>query len=170
MFRQDGKRHQFCRLRTGLFLILAFSVMCIIMNRTGEYLINYGSVILNNRRGPPYLTYIISSLPQRLNSTMKELKAGLPRFFNINHKLPVPLNDSRILRSGDVHVSSLLLTYVDLWRSFGSRPEAEYRDGDWMFVFEDDVGIVPPHIMKAFYGKIYKKWKYSNPKRWLASK
>ncbi|CAM4777211.1 unnamed protein product [Rotaria magnacalcarata] len=108
---------------------------------------------LRRRQGPPYLTYIISSIPQRFNSTMKALKTVLPGFFNVKHKEPVPHSDSRILRNGDMNASSLLLTNIDLWSAFAWSSSTDFSDNDWILIFEDDVRIVPPEIMKTFYGE-----------------
>lgn len=132
--------------------------------------VNVTSQNLLVRRGPPYLAYIISGIPQRYNSTLKQLNDALPDFFRFHHKQPVPHNDSRILRTGDMKVSSLLLTFIDLWNDIGSRPAAQLHDDEWVFFFEDDVGIVPSHIMKSFYSKIYEKWNYGNPNPSLASR
>ncbi|CAF4868591.1 unnamed protein product, partial [Rotaria magnacalcarata] len=115
---------------------------------------------LANSRGTPYLAYIISGIPQRYNSTLMQLRDALPGFFNFNRKQPVSHNDSRILRTGDVKVSSLLLTYIDLWNDIGARSAIELRDNDWIFLFEDDVAIIPRSIIKSFYKTIYEKWKY----------
>ncbi|CAF3293188.1 unnamed protein product [Rotaria socialis] len=123
---------------------------------------------LANPRGPPYLAYIISGIPQRHNSTRKQLRDALPGFFNFNHKQPVSLNDSRILRTVDMKVSSLLLTYIDLWNDIGARSPIELRENDWIFLFEDDVAIIPRRIMKSFYKRIYEKWRYRSPNPNLA--
>lgn len=102
-----------------------------------------------------YLTYIISAVPQRLNFTSTVLNTRLPGFFNTHYKLSVPHNDSRIFYKAGIHAASLMLTYIDLWREIGSKPDTELSQNDWVFVFEDDVDIVPIGILKAFYSKVY---------------
>lgn len=119
-------------------------------------------------RPPPYLTYIISNIPRRFNFTLKNLQTALPNYFDIKHKQSVSLNDSRIFRNNDQSASSLLLTYIDVWRDFGARPEAEYSDGDWMFLFEDDVNVVSTDLIRNIYPKIYAKWNYTNSNTSLA--
>jgi hypothetical protein len=118
---------------------------------------------LRNKRGPPYLTYILSSVPRRFNFTVKSLTSGLPGFFNINRKQPVSLNDSRIYHHGNPKYSSVLLTYVDLLTDIGSKSEAELTYNDWVFIFEDDANIVPAHVIRTSFGKIYAKWNSSYP-------
>ncbi|CAF5177747.1 unnamed protein product, partial [Rotaria magnacalcarata] len=86
-----------------------------------------------------------------------------PGFFNITLKQCVSHNDSRIMGHRQINVGSLLLTHVDIWDEIGSRSDHELGHNDWVFVFEDDVSVVPPEIMKSFYGKIYTAWDYKNP-------
>ena len=123
---------------------------------------------LRKSRGPPYLAYIISSTQRRFNFTLVNLNTVLPNYFNIKQKQSVSHNDSRIFRNSDPQVSSLLLTYIDLWSDFGARSEAEFTDNDWMFLFEDDVNIVHPKIIESFHPQIYAKWNYSNPNSSIA--
>ncbi|CAM2707179.1 unnamed protein product [Rotaria socialis] len=124
---------------------------------------NENSLHSKSHRGQPYLAYIITSTSRRFNSTYTELAIALPGFFNIIRKECVSQNDSRIMGHGQINVASLLLTHVDIWDEIGSRSDHELGQNDWAFVFEDDVSIVPPEIMKGFYGKIYTAWKYKNP-------
>lgn len=118
--------------------------------------------ISKRRPGAPYLAYIISAVEKRRNFTMNCLKERLPGYFKIIQKSAVPHNDSRIVKNGDKQVSALLLAHIDLWTEFGSKPEAEYLDDDWFFIFEDDVDIVPTHIINQFYPTIYQQWLSNN--------
>lgn len=119
-------------------------------------------------RGPPYLTFIISSVSHRFNRTFYNLNIATPGYFNIQQRRPVLKNDSRITVNRDTKVASLLLTYVDLWDDIGARPESELRDNDWIFIFEDDVNIVPLEVVENFYPDIHTKWNYSNPNTSIA--
>ncbi|CAF4596725.1 unnamed protein product [Rotaria magnacalcarata] len=148
------------------------------MNKGGKQSNNCRLLIVNNRnsshsqsyRGQPYLAYIITSTSPRFNFTYIELTTALPKFFKIIRKSSVSHNDSRIVRRGDVRVLSLLLTHIDTWHDIESRSDRELGENDWAFVFEDDVAIVPPAIMKSFYGKIYTAWNYAKPNPILGSK
>ena len=175
MFWCVTKKHRYYPIFGGIFLIIMMLVMHISMNP--PWTISHDHKMLNltksnfskpiRKRGPPYLTYIVSAISKRLNSTMKNLHEKMPGFFNIHHRKSVSFNDSRILRSGDMKVSSLLLTYVDLWSYFGSRPESEFADNDWMFLFEDDVDIVPMSVIESFQPKLSPKWNHSSPNHCL---
>ena len=85
--------------------------------------------------------------------------------FNIQHKQRVSTNDSWIVSR---RVSSLLLTYIDLWNGIGAKTESELTDDDWIFLFEDDVNIVGFNIIEKFYPQIYAKWNHSNSNNSLA--
>lgn len=122
---------------------------------------NSGSLHIRKKRGPPYLTYIMSSSPRRFNFTFGNLQDRVPNYFNVKLKHSVSINDSRIFYTDDIRASSLLLTYVDLWTAFGAQPETEYSDNDWVFLFEDDVDIVPYGIIERFYSKLFAQWNYS---------
>ncbi|CAF3459880.1 unnamed protein product [Rotaria socialis] len=158
MHMDDANNNQLCRALTKIFLMLLLLILFITMSNAGKQMNDCQPMFISEvnspsrrRQGPPYLTYIISSIPQRFNSTLKELNTVLPGFFNVKHKEPVPHSDSRILRHGDMNASSLLLTNIDLWSAFGWSSSANYSDNDWILIFEDDVRIVSPEIMKTFY-------------------
>jgi hypothetical protein len=104
----------------------------------------------------------------RLNATLTNLKTALPGYFNIKHKQSVPFTDSRIVLNGDKYASSLLLSFIDIWMDLGARSEAELKDNDWIFIFEDDVNIVSMDVIQRFYPEIHAKWKYSNPNSSIA--
>jgi hypothetical protein len=99
---------------------------------------------------------------------LSNLNTVLPNYFNIRHKQPVSLNDTRIYKEGHKEILSLSLTYIDLWNDFGARPEAEYTDNDWIFLFEDDVNIVPFTIIQSFHPQLYAKWNCTNPNSSIA--
>lgn len=169
------KKQRYCPILSGITLIGMILVMYVSMD--SPWKLSHDRSMLNltkpnfskpiGKRGSPYLTYIVSAIPKRLNSTMKNLHEKMPGFFNMQHKKSVSFNDSRILRSGDMKVSSLLLTYVDIWSYFGSRPENEFTDNDWIFLFEDDVDIVPMSLIESFQPKLYPKWNHSSPNHYL---
>jgi hypothetical protein len=166
------------RVFSGIVLICIMLAMYVNMNSSWTTLPDRKMVNVNEsstalpiqKRGPPYLAYVVSAIPKRLNSTIKNLQEKIPGFFDIRHKQSVSYNDSRILRTGDMKVSSLLLSYIDLWSYFGSRPECEFTDNDWIFLFEDDVDIVPMSIIERFHPKLYEKWNYSSPSHSLAGR
>ena len=123
---------------------------------------------LSKNHGPPYLAFIISPMPKRLNATLTNLQTVLPGYFNIKHKQSVPFTDSRIVLKGDKYASSLLLSFIDIWTDLGAKSEAELKDNDWIFIFEDDVNIVSMDVIQRFYPQIYAKWNYSNPNTSIA--
>ena len=178
MFWRMERQKRFYRVFSGIVLFSIMLVTLISMNSSCKTIQDHEVLSVNKfnitisikKRGPPYLTYIVSAIPKRFNSTMTNLQGKMPGFFNIHHKQSVSYNDSRILRTGDMKVSSLLLTYVDLWSYFGSRPDNEFTDTDWIFLFEDDVDIVPLSIIERFHPKLYAKWNYSSPNHSLAGR
>lgn len=124
-------------------------------------------VIKNNT---PYLTFIISAVPARRNFTMTTLNTRLPGFFHAKHWKTVSKTDPRIFQSGGIHAASLMLTYLDLWKDISLKAESELADDDWVFLFEDDVDIVPLGILEAFYNEIYTQWNKTNPSKALAGR
>jgi len=122
-------------------------------------------------RGPPYPTYIISISPNRYNRTRNNIETMVPNLFNIQIKHPVSRNDSRMYTNGvDPGASSLMLTFIDLWTDFGAQPESAYSDNDWMFIFEDDVNVVPYSIIQGFYPKIFAQWNYNSSNSSIAGR
>lgn len=107
------------------------------------------------RTDPPYCTFIISSIPERFNFTFNNLRSRLPGFLDVRKREPVPHSDPRIFRGGSLGVSSLLLTFIDLWVEFGWSSDDDVADDDWMFLIEDDVDIVPPPILSSYHEKKY---------------
>lgn len=178
MFWRMETQQRFYRVFSGIVFVSIMLGMLISMNSSWTTFQDhkvlsgnkFNTTISSKRRSPPYLTYIVSATPKRLNSTMTNLQDKMPGFFNIHHKQSVSFNDSRILRTGDMKVSSLLLTYVDLWSYFGSTPDNEFTDNDWIFLFEDDVDIVPMSIIERFHPKLYARWNYSSPNHSLAGR
>ena len=112
--------------------------------------------------GPPYLAFIISSMLARFNTTSTNLNSVLPGYFNIQHKQPVSTNDSRIMSGTSVSALSLLLTYIDLWNEIGAKAESELMDDDWIFLFEDDVNIVPLKFIPKLCSELNAKRNHSN--------
>ena len=112
--------------------------------------------------GSPYLTYIISAVPKRINFTSRILHTKLPGFFNASYRNSVPYNDSRMFKTNGAPAGSLMLTYIDLWREIGSKADNELTDNEWIFIFEDDVDLVPLHILKSFYNHIYTQLNFSD--------
>lgn len=175
---KSDSTHRFHRL---FMILLLVCVVLVIFTRFNQQMLenrSSQSFMLNNitqssshrKKGAPYLAYIISAIEKRRNFTMNCLNERLPGFFNISHRSAVSHNDSRIVRNGDRQVSSLLLSHIDLWTEFGSKPEAEYADDDWLFIFEDDVDIVPLHIVESFYPNVYKQWTTKNASQALRGK
>lgn len=105
-----------------------------------------------------YLTYIMFAVPNRFNFTKSVLDTRLPGFFNATHRQCVLYNDSRMYKHAGLGAASLMLSYIDLWREIGSKSDTELADNDWIFLFEDDVDIIPLSILKSFYPKLYLKW------------
>lgn len=120
--------------------------------------------------GPPYLAYIISSVPGRFNPTLNNLNTILPGFFKIKIREPVLQNDSRIPSRVEASVGSLLLTNIDLWSELGWNSASTLNDKDWIFIFEDDVRIAPLPMIESFYGKINRTENNTNPNILLKSK
>lgn len=156
---KNDENRRFHRLFIGILSVCIILIIFANVNQLRKKSIHckYPSIhlkgsLLGKRRGPPYLTYIISNLPKRLNLTRTSLISRIPFYFNIHHRQPVPHDDLRIRQHGDMNMSSLLLTYVDLWSEFGWKKTDEYNDNDWIFIFEDDVDIVPREIIEKFYG------------------
>lgn len=120
---------------------------------------------LSPSRGPPYSAYIIAHTEKRFNATFDNLTNALPGFFNIQRIQSMSYNDSRIAGAGDLRVASLLLTHINIWNEFGSKSDTDVGENDWVFVFEDDVGVIPISIMKRIYRPIYKSFarRYPNP-------
>lgn len=118
---------------------------------------------LTRRRGPPYTAYIISYSDRRFNATLYDITTALPGFFNMSRKQAVSINDSRINRASDLGVSSLLLSHIDVWNEFGSKAASERCDDDWVFVFEDDVGVIPYEIIRNFHTQAYMSWNDTYP-------
>jgi hypothetical protein len=176
IYKNDSIKCTLRRRFIGILLVCIALIIYINMNTLQKQfntckpsLLNYSTVShLRESRGPPYLAFIISATTRRFNATFVNLNTALPGHFILKRKEIVSHNDSRIFRTGDRQVSSLLLTYVDLWHDFGARPEAEFTDNDWIFLFEDDVNIVPNHIISSFHPKLYAKWNYTNPNSSLA--
>ncbi|CAF4471022.1 unnamed protein product [Rotaria socialis] len=168
---EDNDKNQFRRWFTRISLILILTLIVFVMNQWGKQSNSCRFLIVNNRnsshsqsyRGQRYLAYIITSTSPRFNATYTELTTALPKFFKIIRKPSVSHTDSRIVPNNYVRVSSLLLTHIDTWHEIGSKSDHELGENDWVFVFEDDVGIVPPAIMNSFYRKIYTIWKYAKP-------
>lgn len=134
-----------------------------------KHLSDKNSSQLRRRRGPPYLTYIISISIPRYNRTRNNIEVPVPKFFNIKRRLPVSRNDSRMYRNNvDEAAASLMLTFIDLWGDFAAQSDSEYSENDWMFIFEDDVNVVPNSIIAGFYPKIFPRWNYTNPNTSIA--
>lgn len=121
-----------------------------------------------SRKNSSYLAYIMSAIPHRLNFTKSVLEARLPGFFNITHRKCVPLNDSRVYKNAGEGAGALMISYIDLWREIGSKPDEELADNDWIFLFEDDVDIIPLDILRKFYSKVYLKWNRHGQSKSLA--
>lgn len=157
-----------------VYVILYFNspsttLQSVSINTKQLFNINSSQSQSRQRRGPPYLTYIISVSTQRFNRTKNNLESRLPNFFNTKKKQPVSRNDSRMYRNGaDENAASLMLTFIDLWDEIGALPNTEYSDNDWVFIFEDDVNVVPNSIIQGFYPKIFAQWNYSNPNTSIA--
>ena len=105
-----------------------------------------------------FLTYIMFSVANRFNFTKSIFDTRLPGFFNASHRYCVPKNDSRVYSNAGLGAGSLMLSYIDLWREIGSKPDSELDDDDWIFLFEDDVDIIPWEILRKFYPKLFLKW------------
>lgn len=132
---------------------------------------NHSSPIRSRKHnGPPYSTYILSAVAKRINFTSRILNTRLPGFFNITYRNCVPYNDSRIFKTSGIAAGSLMLTYIDLWKEIGSKPAEELDENEWVFIFEDDVDLVPLHILKDFYNKIYTTLNFSNVSYPIAGK
>jgi hypothetical protein len=176
IFKNDFNNCTLRRRFTGILLIIIALMIYINMSKLQKksnpcktfLVVNSTARHLRESRGPPYLAFIISSSPRRFNATLINLNTALPGYFNIQHKQPVSHNDSRILRHGDKQVSSLLLSYIDMWRDFGAKPEVEFTDNDWVFLFEDDVNVASVSLIKSFNPQIAVKWNISNPHTLLA--
>lgn len=120
---------------------------------------------VSRNQSSPYLAYIIAFTEKRFNATFQDLTAALPGFFKIQRIQSVSHNDSRLIGAGDMQVASLLLTHISIWNEIGSKPDTEVAENDWVFVFEDDVNVVPINIMRDFHGPSYKSFteEYPNP-------
>ena len=157
-FCKPGNKHWFLLILFGTLLVCLILAMNYRCNRwiyeVPRTRANFKGELrssLTKTKSRPYLAYIINGVPRRENFTQNILKKRLPGIFNIVKRTAVPHNDTRVVRHGDKHVSALLLTHIDLWTEFGSKLETEYSDHDWVFIFEDDVDIVPPNIAETFY-------------------
>ncbi|CAF3824585.1 unnamed protein product [Rotaria sp. Silwood1] len=169
----NSNPNRFYHLFYGI-IILTVICLTIFLNLQNKFhncnvfdLYNSSSRNIRNSSGPPYLAYIISSIPARFKFTKSNLNNALPNYFNIKKKQSVPYNDSRINFHSSIQFSSLLLTYVDLWNEIGAKPNAELKENDWIFLFEDDVNIVNITLIERFYQQIYAKWKYKDPQHSL---
>lgn len=110
----------------------------------------------------PYPAYIISSKDDRFNFTQTNLNKALPNYFDIKRKYSVLHNDTRISRFGLPQVSSLLLTYIDLWSEIGKTPKRQLEDNDWVFIFEDDVNILVNEIIQQFHTELFNRWNHTD--------
>ncbi|CAF3191257.1 unnamed protein product [Rotaria socialis] len=124
---------------------------------------NGNSSYIQRHHGQPYLAYVITSTHRRFNSTYKQLTNALPRFFNIIRRQSVSHNDSRIMGHAQVNVLSLILTHISVWDEIGSKSENELGENDWVFVFEDDIGVVTAPLVKFIYKRIHARRRYAIP-------
>ena len=116
----------------------------------------------------PYLGFVVSAVPNRFNFTKSTLNSWLRGIFNLTHRKSVNKTDPRIYGSVGVGAASLMLTYIDLWKEIALKPASELAENDWIFLFEDDVDIVPLVILETFYNRIYMQWNQTNPSIALA--
>ena len=114
-----------------------------------------------------YPAFIISAVTDRFNFTKSNLNTRLPGFFDVTHRKSVNATDPRIYGSFSFGAASLMLTYIDLWKEIALKPASELAENDWVFLFEDDVDIVPLGIIQGFYNKIYIEWSKTNETKGL---
>ncbi|CAF4063522.1 unnamed protein product [Rotaria magnacalcarata] len=170
---KDPLRHWIIRISLILFLAIVLFAMNKWIKRSYHCRLtiikNGNSSYIQSHRGQPYLAYIITSTDRRFNSTYKELTNALPRFFNIICKQSVLHNDSRIMGHGQVNVLSLILTHISIWDEIGSRSENELGENNWVFVFEDDIGVVTATAVRRLYRKIDARRNYAIPANIVAN-
>ena len=163
------RNYWFGRITVGTFFIcIILFVYLFIVSPSDDEASSCPTPAPRQPKNGSYLTYIMFALSNRLNFTKSVLDTRLPGFFNATHRRCVPHNDSRMYRNGGVGAGALMLSYIDLWREIGAKPDSELADDDWVFLFEDDVDIIPLEILKSFYPKLFVQWSRTGQSQSLA--